>query len=324
MNAKMKWLSLLQYSELLAGCEQFSKRWTASVFHPRSYHPRLRLCRAASIVCLLSALGLLGQADELAEKGRAIFKNNQNAVVTVQLVIKAKISMPGAGLPDTESKKDATGTVVDPSGLTVVALSELDPGGMLQNMLGGMGGDEEAKFKMETELSDVKLLLEDGTELPSEVVLRDKDLDLAFIRPKVKPANPMPALDLSKAGRAQVLDQVIALNRLGQAAGRAHAVSVERICAVVQKPRFFYIPDSTITSTSMGCPAFTLDGDILGVFVMRTIKTQSSGGGMMGMFSFQPENLTSVIIPAADILKATKQALEVKSEAKPEGADQPK
>jgi hypothetical protein len=276
-----------------------------------------------SFVCLSSCLGVLSRADELGDKARAIFKSNQAAVVTVQLVLKAKISMPGMGMPDSESKKDVTGTVVDPSGLTLVALSGLDPASMLQGILGAMGGDEDTKLKMETELSDVKVLQDDGTELPAEVVLRDKDLDLAFVRPKAKPASPMAALDLSKEGHAQEMDQVIALNRLGKAASRAHAVSVERICAVVQKPRLFYVPDTTITSTSLGCPAFTLDGNILGVFVMRTIKGQS-GGGMMAMLSFQPENLTSVIIPAGDILKAAKQALEVKPENKPEGSEEKK
>ena len=271
-----------------------------------------------SLTSCLLCVSLLCYADDLADKGRAILKKNQSAVVTVQLVVKAKISMPGMGMPDSESKKNATGTVVDPSGLTLVALSGLDPGGMIQTFLAGMGGDEDSKVKMETELSDVKILAEDGSELPAEVVLRDKDLDLAFVRPKAKPASPMAAVDLSRAGRAEVLDQVIALNRLGQALSRAPAVSIERICAVVQKPRLFYIPDSTMTATTMGCPAFTLDGDLLGVFVMRTMKTQSGGGMMSMMFSVQPENFAAVIVPVADISKAAKQALEVKLETKSE------
>jgi S1-C subfamily serine protease len=167
---------------------------------------------------------------------------------------------------------------------------------------------------METELTDVKILMDDGTELPSEVVLRDKDLDLAFIRPKVKPANLMPAIDFTKGAQAQVLDQVITLNRLGNAAGRAYSASVERITAIVQKPRTFYIPDSTMTSTSLGSPAFALDGNVLGVFVMRTIKSKSG----MGMFNFQPDGLTSIILPAADVLKAAKQAPTKAEEKKDE------
>ena len=123
----------------------------------------------------------------------------------------------------------------------------------------------------------MKILLDDGTELPAEIVLRDKDLDLAFIRPKTKPASPMAAVDLSKSAPAQLLDQVITLNRLNSAAGRAYAASVERISAVIQKPRTFYIPDSTMTSTTLGSPAFALDGNVVGVFVMRAVS--SKGGG---------------------------------------------
>src|SRR5438094_2708077 len=158
-----------------------------------------------SFMSLLASLASLSRADEVADKGREIFKKNQRAVVTVQVVVKMKFSLPGMGGQANESKQDVTGTLVDPSGLTVLALSSCEPGDMIQNMMAGLS-DEETKFKMETELSDVKLLLDDGTELPANIVLRDKDLDLAFVRPAAKPASPMTALDLSKSATAQILD----------------------------------------------------------------------------------------------------------------------
>ena len=258
---------------------------------------------------LLASLPSLSRADELADKGREIFRKNQRAVVTVQVVVKMKFSLPGAGGQANESKQDVTGTVVDPSGLTVLALSSCEPGDMIQSMMAGMS-DEDTKFKMETELSDVKLLLDDGTELPADIVLRDKDLDLAFVRPVTRPTSPMTAIDLSKSAMAQILDQVITLNRLGKAAGRAYAASVERISAVVQKPRLFYIPGSEMTSTTLGSPAFSLDGSVLGVFVMRSV---SEKGGGLGMFNFRPQGLTTIILPAADILKAARQAPEART-----------
>src|SRR5512138_251781 len=112
-------------------------------------------------------------ADELADKGRAIFKQNQQAVVTVQIVVKSKVSMEGMSERSTESKQEATGTVLDASGLTVLALSATDPAGMIQSMLEG----QDSRIKMETEIGDIKILLEDSTEVPAEIVLRDKDLD---------------------------------------------------------------------------------------------------------------------------------------------------
>ena len=256
------------------------------------------------VLGLLLCLPLASRADELAEKGRDVFKKNQRAVVTVQLVQKVTYSASGRAGESQEAKQDITGTVVDPSGLTVLALSSTDPTEMYRRMYGD-------RFKVEIEVSDVKILMDEGAEIPAEIVVRDKDLDLAFIRPKAKPASPMAAADLSKSAPVQVLDSVVTLNRLGRAAGRAYSASVEHISAVVQKPRTFYIPDSAMTATSSGSPAFALDGNIVGVFVMRALSAGGSGGTMNNS---RPDNVTSIILPAEDILKAAKQAPEAKGD----------
>src|SRR5712672_1264220 len=164
------------------------------------------LARVPLFAIVVLGFGEACHADDLADKGRALFKKNQHSVVTVQIVLKSKFSVGGRGGESNESRQDVSGTVVDPSGLTVLSLSATDPGQMLQNMMSG-GSDEESKFKMETELSDVKILLDDGTEVPSEVVLRDRDLDLAFIRPKTKLTTQLHALDLTQSAKGQILDQ---------------------------------------------------------------------------------------------------------------------
>jgi hypothetical protein len=256
-------------------------------------------CILFTLALALAGAGIPGRADDLADKGRAIFKQYQHTAVTVQVVIK--VAYPGAA-KSTETRQDLTGTVVDPSGLTVLALSACDPTEMYQRMM----AEQAAQYKLDIEVTDLKILLDDGTEIPSEIVLRDKDMDLAFIRPKTKPASPMPAVDLTKSTAVQMLDQVITLNRLNSAAGRAYAASVERISAVIQKPRTFYIPDSGMTATTLGSPAFALDGNIVGVFVMRAISAK--GGGARNY----RDSMTSIILPAEDILKGAKQAPEAK------------
>src|SRR5260221_3883934 len=249
-------------------------------------------------VFLVVAPLLSSRADELTVKGRAILEKNQDTVVTVQVVLKTS----STGSASRENKQDITGTVVDPSGLTVLALSACDPNEMLQRIM----PEEYSKYNVQSEVSDLRILLPDGTDIPAEIVLRDKDLDLAFIRPKTKPAAPMAAVDLGKSAPAQVLDQVVTINRLNRAAGRAYAASVERISAVIQKPRTFYIPDSTATATSLGSPAFALNGNIVGLVVMRAV---SAKGGNSRNYR---DNLTSIILPAEDILKGAKQAPEAK------------
>jgi hypothetical protein len=252
-------------------------------------------------------------ADELTVKGRAILEKNQDSVVTVQVVLKTSSS----GSASRETKQDISGTVVDPSGLTVVSLSACDPNEMLQRIM----PEEFSKYNVQSEISDLRILLEDGGDIPSEIILRDKDLDLAFIRPKAKPAAPMAAVDLSKSSPALVLDQVLALSRLNSAAGRTCAASAERISAVIKRPRKFYVPETSPTSTAPGAPAFSLDGNIIGVFVTRAISLK--GGGTRNMRN----SMTPIILPADDILKAAKQAPEVKTAAdgeKKAPAEEPK
>jgi hypothetical protein len=245
----------------------------------------------------------------LADKGRDIFKKNQHAVVTVRAVLKTTYSGNGRSSNPSESKQDLTGTVIDPSGLTVLALSSVDPAELYRRM------SDEYKT-VETQINDLKILLDDGTEIPSEIVLRDNDMDLAFVRPKTKPSAPMAAVDLTKSSPVEMLEPVIALNRLSRAAGRAYSASIERIDAVIQKPRTFYIPDTGQSTTSLGSPAFALNGNIVGIFVMRAVSAGESGGRNMR------ENMTAILIPAEDILKGAKQAPEAKGDAdKP--ADKP-
>jgi len=260
------------------------------------------------LVCSVAAF-----AQSVEEQGRAILEKHQKAVVTVQVVVKSKYSMMGMGSEEQESKQESTGFVIDPTGLVVLPLSSTDPGGMLESMMSAMGG-EGNQPKIETTIGDVKVLLDDGKEIAAQVVLRDKDLDLAFVRTSEKPADPLPCIDLGQSGEAQVLDQVVALNRLGKVANRSSSVSLERIEAIVRKPRTFYLPGNDPTHSGLGSPVFTLDGKALGMLVMRTIKGESAGSfmDMMDMAN----GMLSIVLPAADILEAAKQApAEVPKEA---------
>jgi S1-C subfamily serine protease len=256
-------------------------------------HQPIKTLIAASLLFAAIAPSLPVRADDFSEKGRDVFAKNQHAVVTLQVV--QKVTARGKS---SENKLETTGTVVDPSGLAVLSLSSCDPSELSRRLYG--------ESSAEIEITDLKFLLEDGTEVPGEIVLRDKDLDLAFVRPKTKPATPMAAIDLAKSSHAQVLDQLVALNRLKRAAGRAYSASMERVSAVVQKPRTFYIPDAIQTETSPGSPVFTLDGGIVGIVVYRAVS--ASGGNAR-------DCITPIILPAEDIAKAAAQA---PTEVKPE------
>ena len=236
---------------------------------------------------------VLAFPDELAEKGREVLAKNQSSVVTVLLVIRQQLAMPGRASRDIEIKSEVTGTVLDETGLTLISLSESDPSSLMDTMRSNPGG-----MRMETEIRDVKILLADNTEVPAEIILRDKDLDMAFIRPIERLERPFAHVNLSDSGQVEVLDVVVALNRLGKVVRRAYTASLERIEAVVHKPRTFYVPGNDPTYTDLGSPAFTIEGKFVGVFLMRAIK---SGTGRLR------DNVATVLVPAADILEAVKQ-----------------
>jgi hypothetical protein len=251
-------------------------------------------------------------ADDTATRGRQVLTKYQDTVLTVRTVVNYTVSYSGRD-QQSESKSDTIGTVIDPSGLTVISLSAIDPSAMLKARQRG----RQADMKVDSEVKDVRLVLPDGTEIAAEVVLRDKDLDLAFIRPTEKPAKSFTAVDLAHAGKPQVLDEVICLNRLSKIASHIVSVSLERVDAVVERPRPFYVLASGGTS-GIGSPAFTLTGDPVGVMVIRN-STQETEANATSMFSgWGGLGIMPVILPASDILEDAKQAMEAKKPAPPE------
>ena len=265
--------------------------------------------RLQFLLCLLLMglpfISFVASGDEVAERGRAILDEYRDAVVTISLVLQQRMSFPGAPSRNEETKSEATGTVISPTGLTVLSLSETDPSVLLKAMMGPSGPQG---LKLETEIVDVRIMLRDGTEIPAEVILRDNDLDMAFVRPVEKMDSTFTYVDLTVDSEPKMLDQLITINRLGKVAGRAHSASIERVDAIVERPRTFYIPGSDPTNTNLGCPAFDLDGKIVGFFFIRAIRSETSG--RRGMFGGRDDTVRVIILPARDVLDAAAQVPE--------------
>lgn len=242
---------------------------------------------------MLVAMAAPAPADQLAQTGRQIAGKWQTAVVTVQLIVKTTVTYDGQQAPTEEDKLEANAVIIDASGLAVAPLSEINP----EESLGDLLGEDADKYKVSCDITDVKILGENGVEIPAQVVLRDKELDLAFIKATAKPDKPMTAVDLEKGSKPQLLDEILALSRQGLAASRAVAASLDRIETVVEKPRFFSIPDQGL---DMGASVFTMDGNFAGLVVMRQLP---AAAGSTDWYS----NSTQIIIPAADIKEAAKQ-----------------
>lgn len=264
----------------------------------------MRLIPRLLSVAIAAAVMPLAHADESAEKGRAIYEAQKAAVVTVELVIKEKMSMAGDSSNESESKITATGTIISPDGLTVLSLTSTEPSALWSKMM------PSEDMQISSEVTDVKLIVEPGKELSSNVLLRDRDLDLAYVRPKVKPEAPLPFIDLAQSAQPLVLDEVLVIDRAGKVANREHYVGLSRVSSVVSKPRLFYLCGATAGGFSMGlgAPAFSLEGKVVGVFVLRAIASSEQGSMMGGMMNSMQDNLAGILLPAAQILEGAAQA----------------
>ena len=150
--------------------------------------------------------------------------------------------MGGREMQSADDSVDAVGTVIDPSGLTVMSLGSLNPGAMMNKIVGAStGGGGENRVDISSEPTDLKIRLPDGRELPAKIVLRDEDLDLAFIRPTTKPAAPLVAINLAESAKPALLEQVVVLSRLGRVGGWAASAALADIGAVIERPRTFYV-----------------------------------------------------------------------------------
>jgi hypothetical protein len=130
----------------------------------------------------------------------------------------------------------------------------------------------------------------DGREVPVRVVLRDKELDLAFLRPMEKPSALMPAID-TPAAKVSVLDGVISVQRLPEVAGWQSTAMFFTVQAVVEKPRTFYF----LTGGTAGSPVF----DTRGRFVGIVLRLKNEADAAAAPF---------ILLPASDIREVAKQA----------------
>lgn len=251
---------------------------------------------ALGILCLIVVGVLLAGAcfGEPQENARKVVEANKDCVVTIQVVEEMSVSYEGQ-TDKRQRKMTASGTVIDPGGLVVTSLSEIDSN---ESWEAEMYGEEEG-FNFTSTVISCTIRTGSGQELASDVILRDKDLDLAFIKPKKAPEKPMSYVDLTQEGKPQMMDYVVYPTRLGRIGGYATAGYLDQVTAVLTKPRLFYV----VSYGYEGCPAFTLDGKPVGISVWRNEPAASED---------EEGDYMSIVLPCSTVLKIAEQAKAVK------------
>ncbi len=272
----------------------------------------------SSVLAATLLVGLTSPAAELRSTGRATAEKVRGAVVTIRIVLKLKIGFGGQA-QDQEQKVEVAGVVIDASGLTVASAASIDPSGALRKMAGG----QASRMKVESEVKETTLLLEDGTEVEMDVVLKDTDLDLAFLKPREAGRHFTAVTMRPRTGTVPLLTPIFVVSRLGKLTSRALAVATGEIRASVRGPAPYYVTDAE-TAAFVGSVAYTADGVPLGVFVNRF--SSSPDGRSSGMFDGAfgrsgSDVVLSVLRPVDKVLELAAQARALPPHAKPEDSE---
>jgi len=226
------------------------------------------------------------------ETAKTLYKSHGESLVWVLAVLDIEASAGGQPAQQQEQEIEVLGTVVHKDGLIAVPLSVLNPTLALR---GRMINTPNGPVKLETKVNfkKVRLLLEDGTEIPAKVLITDEDIDLAIVGPDLESEEGEEAsykpVDLASDATLDVLDPQILLYRLSKHMDRALAVEIGQCAAVIKRPRTYY----QCTMIGLGGSVFNAAGKFVGLELNRL---------------HQGQPVMTIVVPAADIRDAVAQA----------------
>lgn len=236
----------------------------------------LRVC--ASLMAVASIAGRVAALpEEEAAAARRLVPRVAPALVEVTAVISYQITVMGHSTVR-ESRLERLATVVSPTGVAVTALSQVDPATMVNAALDRQ--PQLRSFRVQVgaaSFKEVKLrVLPGGAEIPARVVLKDPDLDIAFVAPLPDPKvkRHFAFVPLVPAAQPEVLGDYFIISRSAPAMGRVPTIIPTTLVGVTDKPRRLYLPTGAVESV----PIFDLQGRVLGLGISRAAEARAPAG----------------------------------------------
>ncbi|MFL2914643.1 MAG: hypothetical protein ACJZ64_08415 [Opitutales bacterium] len=220
---------------------------------------------------------------------RKLLREHADCVTWVSVTVRVELSAGGRSMPPQEQKLEALGTIIAEDGLTVLSLNKVDPTANILSRIRSPGASVNVNY------TEVMILMQDGTEVPAKLLLKDSDLDLAFVLPIEEKKNEFKDIVFSRVPKQAseddlpvILDEVVSIGKLRKTLYRQSTLRRGWVNAVIEKPRTYFV----IENTSPGTPVFNSMGNWLGVVVYK-------------MVSGRPSEI--VTLPATDILEIAEQ-----------------
>jgi hypothetical protein len=199
-----------------------------------------------------------------------------------------------------ETEAEISGVMIDPSGLVLCGNTRLGSPRLMRSI----GGTATP--------TDIKVLVGDDTEgLEAKVLARDSELDLAWVAIKKPGDKKFACLDFTRSALPKLGEPLVSLRRMAKYFDRAYTVNEGRVAGRTTKPRDLLIPGGSMV-LEPGLPVFTPNGRLVGVVVVQMPEDDELQS--MAFSGIGRDISNGLILPAAEVMKATQRAKEAKSE----------
>lgn len=258
----------------------------------------------AMTVAAFAPVAAAGESDDYQN----LLAERAPALVTVKFVLKIKMGGFMGPMGDQESENEITGIMINPQGLVLCSNTQLGGfAGMMRQMMGSRGGEFSATP------TDIRVLVGADTEgVDAEVIARDTELDLAWVRITDPGDKTFTYVNFSDAAEPSIGQRLVAIRRMGKYFARSAVIAEGRMGGKTNKPRNLYIPTGDLRGV-LGLPVYTQSGQVVGVTILQMPDAQDMGGNPMGMMrniSSMQDMMAGLILPAADVVKATQRAVQ--------------
>lgn len=232
------------------------------------------------------------------------------ALVTVKYLLQMGVT----GEEAQEMETEITGVMMSADGLVLCSNTQLGgPMGMMQRMMGGMMRSMGQDMRLTPK--DIKVHAGGEAEgMSAKLLARDTDLDLAWIKIDDPKDKKFEFVDFSKGVTPALGDGIVWVRRLSKHFDRVPVVDSGRIGGIVKKPREFFVPSGMSASSGtglFGIPVFSAKGEIIGVTTLHASDEEVDMDNPMGMMSQMfgmADGMGGMILPAAEIIRATERA----------------
>lgn len=267
---------------------------------------------SAFSVAVCTTFAAFSAHASLQEVAPQLIEQHQSAVAGVEGVLSFEASIMGQTGQKEEQEVSASGILVSKDGYFITSLSSLDPSESMSGLTVETPAGPQT-LEIQSELSDLRIVFQDGREIPAKAVIRDPQSDLILLAPEgeVEDDFSWDFISLNaEVQEPQLLEDLLLLGRLDSSLDRSISAKVVAVESVVERPRVAYIADSL----EAGHVALNSQGEIIGLCTQK-ISNQISTN-IEAIVLIQPvEELLRLLEQAADVDVVAEEVTEEVAEA---------